>query len=166
MENLWKKEPKFGLIFAMVIFCIGIVPLFLAEDFLSLTIIGLFPGVGIGGALMTEPVISAAIDYDEIKIGKRREATYGGIGAFIARLSMIFSALALILIQLINGFDPQLETQTSEAIIGLRLSISVVPAIGLLIGLIIFKFFPLNFNKFSEQQEMLKVLHKERLRKI
>jgi len=70
----------------MIIFCIGMVPLFLAEDFISLTIIGLFPGIGISGVLMTKPVISAGIDYDEIKTGKRREATYGGIGAFIARL--------------------------------------------------------------------------------
>ncbi len=161
-----KKGPKFGLTLSMIIFCIGMVPLFLAEDFISLTIIGLFPGIGIGGVLMTEPVISAAIDYDEIKTGKRREATYGGIGAFIARLSMIFSALALILVQLISGFDPQLETQTSEALFGLRLSMSIVPAIGLLIGLIIFKFFPLNYKKFTEQQEKLKLLHEERLKKL
>ena len=161
-----KKGPKFGLTLSMIIFCIGMVPLFLAEDFITLTIIGLFPGIGISGVLMTEPVISAGIDYDEIKTGKRREATYGGIGAFIARLSMILSALALILVQLISGFDPQLETQTSEALIGLRLSMSIVPAIGLLIGLIIFKFFPLNYKKFTEQQEKLKVLHEERLRKL
>lgn len=161
-----KKGPKFGLTLSMIIFCIGMVPLFLAEDFISLTIIGLFPGIGISGVLMTEPVISAAIDYDEIKTGKRREATYGGIGAFIARLSMILSAFALILVQLISGFDPQLETQTSEALFGLRLSMSIVPAIGLLIGLIIFKFFPLNYKKFTEQQEKLKVLHEERLRKL
>ena len=161
-----KKGPKFGLTLSMIIFCIGMVPLFLAEDFISLTIIGLFPGIGISGVLMTEPVISAGIDYDEIKTGKRREATYGGIGAFIARLSMILSAFALILVQLITGFDPQLETQTSEALIGLRLSMSIVPAIGLLIGLIIFKSFPLNHKKFTEQQEKLKVLHEERLRKL
>jgi len=161
-----KKGPKFGLTLSMIIFCIGMVPLFLAEDFITLTIIGLFPGIGISGVLMTEPVISAAIDYDEIKIGKRREATYGGIGAFIARLSMILSAIALILVQLITGFDTQLETQTSEALIGLRLSMSIVPAIGLLIGLIIFNFFPLNYKKFTEQQEKLKVLHEERLRKL
>ena len=127
-----KKGPKFGLTLSMIIFCIGMVPLFLAEDFIILTIILIIPGIGISGVLMTEPVMSAAIDYDEIKIGTRREATYGGIGAFIARLSMIFSAIALILIQLITGFDPQLVTQTSEALIGLRLSISIVPAVKVL----------------------------------
>ena len=161
-----KKGPKFGLTLSMIIFCIGMIPLFLAEDFISLTIIGLLPGIGISGVLMTEPVMSASIDYDEIKTGKRREATYGGIGAFIARLSMILSAVALIFVQLISGFDPELETQTSGALMGLRLSISIIPAIGLLIGLIIFKFFPLNYKKFTEQQEKLKILHEERLRKL
>jgi len=161
-----KKGPKFGLTLSMIIFCIGMVPIFLAEDFIVLTIILIFPGIGISGVLMTEPVSSAAIDYDEIKIGKRREAIYGGFGAFIARLSMIFSALALILIQLTTGFDSKSDIQTSEALIGLRLSISIVPAIGLLIGLIVFKFFPLNYKKFTEQQEKLKELHEERLRKL
>lgn len=161
-----KKGPKFGLSLGMIIFCVGMIPLFLAEDFISLTIIGIFPGLGVTGVLMTEPVISAAIDYDEIKTGKRREATFGGIGAFIARLSMILSAFALITIQLLSGFDPNLETQAPTALIGLRISMSLVPAFGLLIGLIVFKFYPLNYKKFTEQQEQLKVLHKLRLDKL
>jgi GPH family glycoside/pentoside/hexuronide:cation symporter len=161
-----KKGPKFGLSVSMIVFCVGMIPLFLAEDFIGLTVIGLLPGVGISGVLMTEPVISAAIDYDEIKTGKRREATYGGIGAFIARLSMILSAVTLIIVQLISGFDPNLGVQTPEALIGLRVSMSIIPAIGLLIGLIIFKFYPLNLVKFNKQQERLKVLHKERLDKL
>jgi len=161
-----KKGPKFGLTLSMIIFCVGMVPLFLAEDFISLTIIGLFPGVGISGVLMTEPVISAAIDYDEIKTGKRREATYGGIGAFIARLSMVLSAVALIIVQLISGFDPKSEFQTPEALIGLRFSMSIIPAIGLLIALIIFRGYPLNLTKFTEQQERLKELHQARLDKV
>jgi len=161
-----KKGPKFGLSLGMIIFCVGIIPLFLAEDFISLTIIGIFPGLGITGVLMTEPVISAAIDYDEIKTGKRREATFGGIGAFIARLSMILSALALISIQLLSGFDPNLETQAPTALMGLRISMSLVPAFGLLLALIVFKFYPLNYKKFTEQQEQLKILHKLRIDKL
>jgi Na+/melibiose symporter-like transporter len=161
-----KKGPKFGLTVSMFIFCIGMIPLFLAGDFMMLTIIGLFPGVGVAGVLMTEPVISAAIDYDEIRIGKRREATYGGIQAFVARLSMILSAVALIILQLASGFNPDLETQTTEALIGLRFSISIVPAIGLALALLIFKFFPLNLKKFNEQQEQLKVLHQARIEKL
>ena len=161
-----KKGPKFGLSLGMIIFCLGMVPFFLATDFISLTIIGIFPGLGVTGVLMTEPVISAAIDYDEIKTRKRREATFGGIGAFLARLSMIFSAFALITVQLLSGFDPNLESQTPTALIGLRISMSLVPALGLLIGLIVFKFYPLNYEKFTEQQKQLKVLHKLRLDKL
>ncbi|MFW9938716.1 MAG: MFS transporter [Candidatus Thorarchaeota archaeon] len=161
-----KKGPKFGLMLSMAIFGIGIIPLFLANDFLTLLIIGLFPGIGVCGTLMTEPVISASIDYDELKTGKRREATYSGIGSFIARLSMVISALALILIQLISGFDPNLDTQTPRALVGLRLSISIVPAIGVLIGLLIFIYFPLNYKKFNEQQDKLKILHEARLQKL
>ncbi|MFX1304224.1 MAG: MFS transporter [Promethearchaeota archaeon] len=161
-----KKGPKFGLALAMAIFGVGMILLFFVSDFITLTIIGLIPGIGACGTLMTEPVISAGIDYDEIKIGKRREATYGGIGAFIARLSMVLSAVALIIIQMLSGFDPNLDTQPPSGLVGLQLSVSIVPAIGILIGLLIFTFFPLNYKKFSEQQEKLKILHEERLRKL
>ncbi|MFX0046679.1 MAG: MFS transporter [Candidatus Hermodarchaeota archaeon] len=161
-----KKGPKFGLTLSMAIFCIGMIPLFLAGDFITLTIIGLLPGFGVSGVLMTEPVISAAIDYDEIKTGKRREATYGGIQAFVARLSMILSAVALIILQLISGFNPELDTQTPDALIGLRFSMSIVPAIGLFLALLIFKFYPLNLKKFNEQQDRLKTLHQARLDKL
>ncbi|NHJ22719.1 MAG: MFS transporter [Candidatus Lokiarchaeota archaeon] len=161
-----KKGPKFGLAYSMLVFCIGMIPLFLAGDFITLLIIGLFPGIGVAGVLMTEPVISAAIDYDEIKTGKRREATYGGIQAFVARLSLILSAVALIILQLVSGFNPNLETQTTEGLIGLRFSISIVPAIGLILALIIFKFYPLNLKKFNEQQAKLKELHQARLSQL
>jgi Na+/melibiose symporter-like transporter len=43
---------------------------------------------------------------------------------------------------------------------------SIVPAIGLLISLLIFKKFPLNLTKFTEQQERLKILHQARLDKL
>ena len=161
-----KKGPKYGLALSMGIFCIGMIPLFLAEDFLSLTILALLPGFGAGGMLMTEPAISAAIDYDELRIGKRREATYTGIMAFMARLSIVFSGFTLIIVKILTGFDPSNDYQSATALIGLRLTISIVPAICILIGLLIFKFFPINYKAFCEQQEKLKILHEQRLKKL
>ena len=79
---------------------------------------------------------------------------------------MVLSAVALITVQLISGFNPEYEIQTPEALIGLRLSMSIIPAIGLLIALIIFRAYPLNLTKFTKQQERLKELHQARLEKL
>ncbi|MFW9949573.1 MAG: MFS transporter, partial [Candidatus Thorarchaeota archaeon] len=62
-----KRGPKYGLMLAMIIFSIGIWPLFLINDFIILMVITIFPGFGAAGMLMTEPAISTAIDYDELR---------------------------------------------------------------------------------------------------
>jgi len=161
-----KKGPKYGLILALIIFVIGIWPLFLVNNFIILFILTIIPGFGSGGMLMTEPAISAAIDSDELKTGKRREATFTGVLAFVARLSMVLSGLTLIIVQVLTGFDSDAATQTPHAEIGLRALVSFVPLLGGLLALLIFKFFPLNYAKFMEQQNELKNLHEERLKRL
>lgn len=160
------KGPKLGLFLSIAIFTLGIWPLFLVNDFIVLVILTLLPGFGAGGMIMTEPAISAAIDYDEIRTGKRREATFMGILTFVARLSMALSGLTLIIIQFLTGFNPEAETLTPEAEIGLKALISLVPVIVGSLALLVFYQFPLNYKKFKEQQERLRELHQERLSKI
>jgi GPH family glycoside/pentoside/hexuronide:cation symporter len=50
--------------------------------------------------------------------------------------------------------------------IGLKALVSLVPVIGGLLALLVFKFFPLNYDKFMEQQKKLIELHEERLTKL
>lgn len=161
-----RKGAKFGLLLAIGIFAAGIWPVFLISDFFILVIITLIPGFGIGGVLMTELPFSAAIDYDELRTGKRREATYNGILTLIARLSIAFSGLALIIIQFFFGFEAGSESQTSSALLGLTLLVSLIPFTVAVIALIVFSFFPLNYKKFRELMEELKVLHEKRLEQL
>lgn len=161
-----KKGPKYGLMLAIGIFVIGIWPLFLVNDFILLVVLTLLPGFGSGGMIMTEPSISAAIDSDELKTNKRREATFMGVLTFVARLSMVLSGLTLIIVQFLTGFDPEATIQPPSAEIGLRALVSLVPVIGGALALYVFSLFPLNYRKFTEQQEMLKSLHQERLDKL
>ena len=158
-----KKGPKYGLLLSMGIFTATIWPIFLVNDFTMLILITIIPGFGVGGMLMTEPAVSAAIDYDELKTGKRREGTYTGVFGFIVRLSLVLAAITLTTVQLLTGFESGSETQSPSALFGLTLLISLVPVLGGLCALIIFKFFPINYKNFCEQQEKLKVLHEKRL---
>jgi len=161
-----KKGPKYGLLLAISIFVIGIWPLFLVNDFIVLFALTILPGFGSGGMIMTEPAISAAIDYDEIKTGKRREATFNGVLAFVARLSMVLSGLTLIMVQVLTGFDSEASVQPPKALFGLKALVSLVPVLGGLLALLIFRFFPLNYKKFMEQQDKLKILHEERIKRL
>ncbi len=161
-----KRGPKYGLLLAMIIFSLGIWPLILIDDFIILFFVTIFPGFGAAGMLMTEPAISTAIDYDEIRTNKRREASYNGILTLIARLSLVFSGITLILVGILTGFDENATTQSETALIGLKALVGFVPLLGTLLGLLVFKFFPINHEVFVEQQQQLKILHKERIERL
>lgn len=157
-----KKGPKYGLLLAMTIFSLGIWPLFLIDDFIILIFITIFPGFGAAGMLMTEPAISAAIDYDEIRTKKRREASYNGILTLIARLSLVFSGITLIIVGILTGFDSEADTQTSTALFGLKVLVGLVPLLGSVLGILVFTLFPINYDTFNQQQQQIQILHKER----
>ncbi|MFX1296850.1 MAG: MFS transporter [Promethearchaeota archaeon] len=163
-----KRGPKYGLLLAMIIFSLGIWPLFLIEDFIILIFVTIFPGFGAAGMLMTEPAISAAIDYDEIRINKRREASYNGILTLIARLSLVFSGITLIIVGALTGFDQNATpgSQSDTALIGLKALIGFVPLLGGLLGILVFSLFPINHEVFIEQQQKLKILHEERISRL
>jgi GPH family glycoside/pentoside/hexuronide:cation symporter len=163
------KGPKYGLLLAIIIYSLTIWPLFLINDFWILVFFTIFPGLGVSGMLMTEPSISAAIDYDEIRIKKRREATYNGILTLIARLSIVLSGITLIIVQEITGFDQTIEDpllQPEEAVIGLKSLVSLVPVLGGILAALIFAMYPINLTNFKDMQQKLKVLHEERKEKL
>ncbi|MFX1339717.1 MAG: MFS transporter [Promethearchaeota archaeon] len=161
-----RKGAKYGLLLAIGIFAAGIWPVFLINDFIILIIITLIPGFGIGGVLMTELPFSAAIDYDELRTGKRREATYNGILTLIARLAIAFSGLALIIVQYFFGFKAGSESQSSSALLGLTLLVSLIPFVVGVLAFIVFSFFPINQNYFREMRSELNVLHEKRLEEL
>ncbi len=171
---IWKwfyanKGPKFGLLAALLFYSLTIWPLFLFSDMITLIIFTIIPGLGIGGMLMTEPAISAAIDYDEIKIKKRREATFNGILTLIARFSIVLSGITLIIVQELTGFDQNIENpamQPTSAVMGLKALVSLVPILGGICAAVIFFFFPINLKAFNEMQQKLEILHEERREKL
>lgn len=163
------KGPKLGLLAAIIFYTVTIWPLFLIGDLITLIIVTIIPGLGVGGMLMTEPAISIAIDYDEIKIKKRREATYNGVLTLIARLSIVLSGITLIIVQELSGFDqnivdPMMQPETAKE--GLKALVSLVPILGGISAAIIFSLFPINHTQFNEMQKELKILHEERKGKL
>nr|MDO8113153.1 MFS transporter [Candidatus Sigynarchaeota archaeon] len=161
-----KKGPKEGLMLAIILFTAGVWPIVLIRDFLGLILMAIIPGFGAAGMLMTEPAMSAAIDSDEIITGKRREAMLNGFLTLVARLSIVFTGLTLMAVQRLTGFDPSLPVQPPGSEIGLIYLIGLVPVIGGIVTLLVFSRFPLNHEKFLAQQDKLKALHEERLKKI
>ncbi len=156
---LWSKvDAKFGPRKAFMIsttwWIISFVPLIFLEDYNAVAIVMIFTGIGLGGApYFLDRNISNIIDQDELKTGKRREASYFGVNALIMRLSTILTILSVSIVLNTNGwyiYEP--ETVTPELINGLKMVISVFPIGACIITLIGLKIFPLTKEKVQEIQ--------------
>jgi GPH family glycoside/pentoside/hexuronide:cation symporter len=154
-----RKGAKEGLLISMIVFCLSIGFVFLASDFITLILFTIIPGFAFAGMAMTEMAMSAAIDYDEVLTGQRRESTLNGIGALIARLSMVFNGITLMIVQLLTGFVSGASVQPATAVIGIKLLVTLFPIIFVFIGILILTRFPLNHQKVLSMLSELRHKH-------
>lgn len=98
-------------------------------------------GIGVGAFWTTmTAMVSDVMDEVAIKTGKRDEGTYMGVRTFIARLAIGIQVILLAIVHTATNYipgDPTLITQTPEALFGILLLTSGIPAIIFLIATII-----------------------------
>ena len=134
--------------------------LFFAESVISLLILGCF--VGLTGAIffvMQDTINGDVLDEMVILDGERLEATYLGIKFFIGRFANVVQFLVLVIVHLVTNFMPEVEDQAFSALIGIRLHMSIIPAIALLIGAFVFyKWYDITPEKSVEIRKKIKEL--------
>ena len=117
----------------------------------SMVIAGAF---NIGLWLIPGSILPDIIEWDQLKVGERREGAYYGIWTLIRKgatggaFMIIGSVLTLI------GYAPNVE-QTPSALFGIKMLFGPIPSILLIIGIIIFLKFPIT-----------KEVHRDILRQI
>jgi len=127
------------LIIGVFLNTIFLLPLIFFWDLLSLLIGTIFLGIG-GGALRVGrgPVMADVVDEAVIKSGKRFEGSLMGIYTFFNRLALVAQGLIFATVHTLTGFDSNLETQSSQALFGIRIHTALIPMILCLLGLIVF----------------------------
>ena len=90
--------------------------------------------------VMQQPVDADVIEEAAIKTGTRNEGVYNGIQTFFTTLGGALGLSSAIIggVQLLTGFDQYSQAQTEFALIGIRLLISIIPAIIIFTGGILF----------------------------
>lgn len=137
-----------------------IVLLFTGWIFFTAIITLLFLGAGISILFVTGPTILAdIIDYDEIRTTKRRETTYSGVNALIAKPAISLANWLFLLIIVAYGFDPLVKDQTLTAQFGIMIAITIVPALFLFLGVIIMRFYPLYGSEWINKKIELLNIH-------
>ena len=89
-------------------------------------------------------ILGDIIDYGKMKFNKDRGATYYALVALIYKISLALgSSFALVIVGYF-GIDLNAATQTSEAVLGLRLGFIIIPAIFGIIALFFIVVTPIN----------------------
>lgn len=161
--------PKYGVKricqFGLTVMGAGLVLLFFLGRNIWTAIIGLVPVViGLAAVIMTgQAIFGDAIDYDEVRTGKRRETTYSGVNALVTKPAVSIANWAFLALILAFGFqepvDGQIFEQTELAITGILFALTIVPGAFLLLAALVLRWFPLDGPEWIEQKVALQREH-------
>ncbi|TFG03167.1 MAG: MFS transporter [Promethearchaeota archaeon] len=144
------------MLFNSILLTVFTVPLYFFNSVPTLFIGLLLWGAGLGGFwTMISPVLADVIDDSIVKFGKRDEGVYNGFQQFFGRMGLFFQVIIFTTVHVLTGFQERapLAVQPPEAIIGIQIHFSIIPAIVMLIGTIIFwRYYKLTPDVVTENQ--------------
>lgn len=145
-----------AIIFSVIQYVIGY------DNFPLFLLLNALKSIGMLAPMMMMGIFTAdCVEYGAYKTGKRNEGLTFSIQTFSTKLgSAVSAAIALFIIGSYgyNGtIDPEVGTQTSEALRGIWITSSLIPIPGLIIALIVFVL----FYKLSEGDVAKMVLEME-----
>jgi GPH family glycoside/pentoside/hexuronide:cation symporter len=118
--------------------------------------------VGLLILVMTnQPLMGEAVDYDEIRTGKRRETTYSGINALLTKPAVSIAHFATLSIMAAYGYNKDLpvSAQPESVSLGVLLAFTAVPISFLFVGILAMLKYPLDGAEWREQKRRLQEVH-------
>ena len=111
-------------------------------------------GVGVSAIhIMPKTLIPDSIDYGRAHNGLQAEATYFGIQSFIEKLatSIAVSATGVFLAQMgyISAKGDAFVVQPASALLAIKLTISVIPAVFILAGALLALYYPITRDSYK-----------------
>ena len=157
---------KRTVIIFSAIFSATITLTFFAQTFIQTIIIVVVLGLSYSAPSLLNPLLIAdIIDEDEIKTGRRREGMYFGGNALITKPAISIAAFLAGLFNTYFFFNPAFNVQSpkyiqaSNALLGIRLLMGILPAVLLAIGLIFLLMYPLNKSRVEKLKKELAAHH-------
>jgi GPH family glycoside/pentoside/hexuronide:cation symporter len=108
-------------------------------------------GIGVGAMdVLPWSIIPDAIEYDELKSGKRHEGTFYSMVTLIGKIDGSIAVPLMLLVMGWSGFQPNAVVQPASAILAIRLMTGVAPAIFLVLGIVFALFYPLTRSRHAD----------------
>ena len=141
-SNMSKKHGHGKIMkLSYLLIAIGYVPGLWMTTLFEAVIFSFIGGVFVGAFWVTlGPVMGDVYDECTIETGKHQEASYEGIRTFFLRIVFIFQAVLFAFVHIVTGYNPNPNaTQTPLAIWGIRVLMSLIPAILAVLAFLVFK---------------------------
>ncbi len=130
-----KRGNRVGYLFGTGLTAALLIPLLFVQDVTQAVIAALFLGMSMSATWsLLAPTFSDVIDEIVVKMKARNEGIFYGFRTFFGRLSVVIQASAFFIIHALVAFDPEAAIQTGLALWGLRLQMTIVPAMFYLAG--------------------------------
>ena len=134
-----KANAKIMFILGFLIIIVCAIPMMFIDSLIGTAIVFAILGAGAGcQAVFGLLIFSDTIEEAAIITGTRQEGIYIGINIFFIRTSIALQVFIVGIVLLITGFNPKATIQAPEALLGIRLLMSIIPGSILLTGVILF----------------------------
>lgn len=154
-----KTVLRFGLIKAIIQIIFFLLILNFSMGYIVW--LGIILTMSFGGyGVFNSNFLYLCMDEDEVIHGTRREGMFLGTNALIVKPAQSLGPIIATLIFGLFGFIQNASTQTSTAILGIKILFFLIPAMATLIGLIFMYFYPLYGKRLNILKKELKSLHK------
>lgn len=158
LGNKWGSRKVYILgFFLMIPFYL---PFLWIQNYILIIILFLGLGIVFGAqSVMQHPIDANVIEEACTVTEARNEGIYNGVQTFIVTFAGAAQVLLIGGVQLLTGFDPEATIQGANAVLGIRLLLSLVPIIVLTIGgLLFWLLYDITPEKVCEIEEKLKEL--------
>ena len=168
---LTKLRRRVGTVNALIITQLIAVPGYIlmgiSFDILSLLIGYSLSTVALSGLNLLEPIITGDVtDKDYFDTKKEKRAIFLSIKGFFTTLSLAIAVFISTVLLTVFNYDNYLVIQTEFTQVGLRIMAAVIPIIGLILGVLILRVFPLQGEKYDEfRVDYEKFMEEKRVRK-
>lgn len=151
----------------LIVFAIGAVSVVIAritgvEGMVQLCIFVFFVAVSSSIYWQIMPaIIYDVCEYDELETGKKRQGAIVSLQGLVEALSAGIGAQLLGIILQLGGFDGDAQVQTEQALRWVENSVTIIPAIFLVLAFIALYKYPITKKRFEEIQRKLEEKKKE-----
>jgi len=153
----WDKRKAYigGMTFlVVVVVAMGLLPP--AWGLPAVLVVGALAGVGLGAIqVLTWSMIPDAIEWDQLKTGKRHEGMFYGLVTLLRKIGASVSLPLVLLVLDWTGYVANAKVQPHSATLGIQALIGPIPAVLLVVGIVFALFYPMDRRRHAEILEQL-----------